>query len=170
MRVGRPRAIGRTKAIVLAAIVGAVLFSAYLGFLEYTNDSFPVKEKPFADYAVVQATQFNGTELYFKLGWTSSGNFTPMYAQITSPSSDEANSPVCDLGLRSVVKGQTLDLPFGVSAPTTALSSVDLAIAVRANANMTEFTIVYHVAQINAQTGNISPSNYACEQPPAPAP
>lgn len=108
--------------------------------------------------------------MYFKLRWTSSGNFTPLYAQITSPSSDEANSPVCDLGIGSVVTGQTLDLPFGTGAPASALSNVDLSIAVRANANMTEFTIVHTVAQINAQPGTISPSNYACEQPPAPAP
>ncbi|MDV3243818.1 MAG: hypothetical protein LYZ66_01430 [Nitrososphaerales archaeon] len=127
-----------------------------------------MQQRPFANFAAVTATEFNGTEIYFRLQWNSSGNFTPLYAQITSPSSDEANSPVCDLRVSSVVRGQSLDLPFATGAPSTSLTNVDLAIAVRANTNMTEFTIVYHVGQINAQPGMITPSGYACSQPPAP--
>lgn len=170
MDVRGSRAVSRARSAVIAAIAAAVILGAYFVYLAYTNDSFPTKQKPFADYAVVTATQFNGTELYFRLQWRSSGNFTPLYAQITSSSSDEANGPVCDLGVSSVVSGQTLDFPFGVSSPTSGLSNVNLAIAVRANANMTEFTIIHSLALISAQPGAISPSNYACEQPPAPPP
>ncbi|MDV3277784.1 MAG: hypothetical protein LYZ69_04870 [Nitrososphaerales archaeon] len=153
------------KLIVVVAVIGAAAFGLFLGYLAYTNDSFPTQEKPFAEYASVVATNFNGTEFYLKVQWTSTGNFTPFYAQLTSPTTDAANTPVCSLGITSVVKGQIIDLPFKISAPRTSVSSVDLAIAVRSNVNMTEFTIVYHVDQVTAQPGNIYPSAFACEQP-----
>ena len=165
MKTGRARAIGWAKVVVVAAIGGATAFGLFLGYLAYTNDSFPAQQKPFGDYASVVSSTFNGTEYYFKVEWTASSDFTPLFAQLTSPTSDAANTPVCGLNVSSVAKGQTLDLPFAISAPSTSLSSVDLAIAVRSNSNMTEFTIVYHVDSATAQPGNIYPSNIVCEQP-----
>ncbi|MDG6898378.1 MAG: hypothetical protein JRN24_01435, partial [Nitrososphaerota archaeon] len=156
MEIPRARAVGAAKAVVIVAIVGAAAFGLYLGYLAYTNDSFPAQQKPFGDYANVVATEFNGTELYYKIQWTAGGEFTPMFAQVTSSSTDAANTPVCGLNLTSVSNGQTIDLPFAiVGATSTSLSNVDLAIAVRANANTTEFTIVYHSDSIQGAKGDI---------------
>jgi hypothetical protein len=151
--------------VVIAAIVGATAFGLFLGYLAYTNDSFPAQQRPFGDYAKVVSMAFNGTEFYFRVEWTASSDFTPLFAQLTSPSSDAANTPVCGLNLTSIVKGQFVDLPFAISTPSTSLSNVDLAIAVRANSNSTEFTIVYHVDSVVAQPGKIYPSNFACLEP-----
>ena len=104
-------------------LVGALAFGLFLAYLEYQNQSFPATQKPFSDYATVVASEFNGTEVYFKVEWTTSGNFTPLYAQIGS-SVDAANSPVCDLGIASLSKGQTVDLPFATTSPEGALSDV----------------------------------------------
>lgn len=149
------------KILVIIAVVGAVAFGVVLGFLELQNDSFPTATKPFGDYATVVTSAFNGTEVYFRLEWTSSGNFTPMYAQITSDT-DIANSPVCQLGISSVSKEQTIDMPFAIAGTTSALADLDLSIAVKANSNSTEFTIQYQVGQWQAQPGDIVPSTYAC--------
>ena len=165
MKLRRSRGVSRTRLAVALVICGAVAFSLYLGYIAWSSSSFPVKEKPFGDYASVVTTEFNGTELYYKVQWNAANGFLPLYAQITSPQTDEANSPVCDLGLNTVVAGQMLDMPFGISAPKQALASVDLAIAVRATSNLTEFTIVYHIDQIIANPGKITPSNFACTQP-----
>ena len=81
----------KTKALVVAAIVGAVVFGLYLGYLALSNDSFPVQEKPFADYAKVVNSSFNGTELAFRLQWLDAG-YLPMYVQLTSPATDAANT------------------------------------------------------------------------------
>jgi hypothetical protein len=154
----------RTKTVVAVALVGALAFGLFLGYLEYENLSFPAATKPFGQYAQVVAWTFNGTEMYYKVMWTTQGNFTPLYAQIVS-SVDEANSPVCSLGIASISKGQTIDMPFAVSGgPTGALSDVELQIAVRANGNMTEFTIQYPMNQVVAQPGDITPSTYACSE------
>lgn len=165
MNIQGRRGTSWARILVVVAIVGAATFGLFLGYLAYTNDSFPTQEKPFAEYASVVASDFNGTEYFFKVQWTTSGNFTPLYAQLTSPNSDEANTPVCGLNLTSISRGETVDLPFGISTPSTALSSVDLSIAVRSNVNMSEFTIVYHVDEVTAQPGIIQPSGYACEEP-----
>ena len=165
MKTRRARGVSRARAAVLLVICGAVVFGLYLAYIAWSTSSFPVQEKPFSDYASVVATQFNGTELYYRVEWNSSSGLIPLFAQITSPQTDEANSPVCDLGLTTVAQGQMLDLPFGIAAPKQTLASVDLAIAVGTNPNSPQFTIVYHVDQINANPGDISPSNYACTQP-----
>ncbi|HUI86597.1 MAG TPA: hypothetical protein VLY21_05550 [Nitrososphaerales archaeon] len=149
------------KIAVVVAVVGALVFGLVLGLLEYQNDSFPATTKPFGDYAAVVASEFNGTEVYFQIEWTASGNYTPLYAQITSDT-DIANSPVCLLGMNSISKGQTVDMPFAVAGTTSALADVNLAVAVRANSNMSEFTIQYQMGQVEAQPGNILPSTFAC--------
>jgi len=165
MKLGRSRAISAVKMAVVIVICGSVAFGLYLAYLAWSTSSFPVQEKPFSDYAAVVSTQFNGTELAYRVEWNSTSGLVPLYAQITSPTTDEANSPVCGLGLTSVAQGQMLDLPFGIAAPKETLASVDLAIAVGTNPNSPQFTIVYHIDQINANPGDITPSNYACTQP-----
>jgi hypothetical protein len=164
LRFGRSRGLSRAGAVIAVVISGAVVFGLYLAFVAWSSSSFPTAEKPFSDYATVVSTQFNGTELYYRVEWNSTSGLVPLYAQITSPQTDEANSPVCDLGLGSVASGQMLDLPFGIAAPKQTLASVDLAIAVGASPNSPKFTIVYHIDQINAQPGKITPSNFACTQ------
>ena len=165
MRLRGSRGVSRSQGAVALVIVGALAFGLYIAFLAWSSSSLPVKERPFGDYATVVSAQFNGTEIYYKVEWNAGSGFLPLYAQITSPQTDEANSPVCDLGLSSVAQGQLLDLPFAVTAPKQALASVDLSIAVRQTSNMTEFTIVYHIGQIAAQPGTIPPSHFACSQP-----
>lgn len=165
MKLGRSRGVSWAGAAVIIVICGAVAFSLYLAFVAWSGSSFPTQEKPFADYAAVVSTQFNGTEIYYRVEWNSTGALVPLYAQITSPQTDEANSPVCDLGMSSVTAGQMIDMPFAITAPKQALASVDLAIAVGAAPNQPQFTIVYHIDQIGAQPGNITPSNFACSQP-----
>ncbi len=164
MKGAGARGPGRVKLIVVIGIAGAAAFGLFLSYLAYTVDSFPSHQKAFGDYATVLASEFNGTEFYFKLQWTSSGNYTPLFTQLTSPASDTANTPVCEIGLGPISKGRTLDLPFGLAAPRAALRNVDLSIAVRANSNMTEFTIVYHIDSVSAQPGTITPSNFVCSQ------
>ena len=165
MRFGESRAITRTGAVVAVVLVGATAFGLYLGYLAWTGSSFPTATEPFSDYATVLATQFNGTEIYYKIEWNSTSGLLPLYAQIASPQTDEANSPVCALGLTAVAAGQTIDLPFGIAAPKQTLASVDLYIAVGPNAKTPRFTIDYHIDQISADPGKIVPSNYACTQP-----
>ncbi len=165
MRYRRSRGISRAGAVILVVILGATAFGLYLAFIAWTSSSFPTATKPFGEYASVVTTQFNGTELYYRVQWNSTSGLLPLYAQIASPETDEANSPVCSLGLNSVTAGQMIDLPFGIAAPKQTLASVDLYIAVGASSNSPQFTIDYHIDQINAQPGNITPSNYACTQP-----
>ncbi len=140
-----------------------MVFGVFLAYLAWTNDSFPVQQKPFADYAAVQSYSFNGTEVVFQVRWLSS-DFLPLYAQMTSSTSDTANTPVCGLGLQSVSSGQVIPLPFGVSRPSATLTNLDLSMAVRSVATGSEFTIVYSVASLNAQQGNITPSGVVCHQ------
>jgi hypothetical protein len=151
------------KTIVVIMIVGAVAFGLLLGYLEYENQSMPSAEKPFGDYANVVSVAFNGTEVDFKVEWTASGNYLPLSAQIASDT-DSANSPLCSLGMTSIAKGQTVDLPFTTAEPETALVDVQLFIAVQTNTNKTQFTIEYDHGQINASPGDITPSTYACTQ------
>lgn len=148
---------------MIVVLTGAVAFGLLLGYLEYENQSFPTREKPFSSYANVVSVVFNGTEIDFKVQWTTSGNFTPLYAQ-TASDTDAANSPRCDIGISSVAKGQMIDLPFATAQPESALSDVQLFVGVQANSNMTQFTIEYDHGQVNAVPGDITPSTYACYQ------
>jgi hypothetical protein len=156
----------KTKALVVAAIVGAVVFGLYVGYLALSNDSFPVQEKPFADYAKVVSSSFNGTELAFRLQWLDAG-YLPMYAQLTSPATDAANTPVCLVGLSTVATGQTIFMPFTIRPPSATLSNVDLSIAVKSVSTGGQFTIVYNLAGISAGNAPIVPSNVTCRQPAA---
>jgi hypothetical protein len=154
------------KLAVIAVLAGAVAFGLFLGYLAYVNDSFPAQTRPFADYAQVTASYFNGTELAFSVRWENS-TALPLYAQVTSPSSDAANTPVCSVGLSSVSSGDSIFMPFAITPATAALSDVDLSIAVRSLATGSEFTIVYTVQAIQATNAPITPSNVSCEAPPA---
>ncbi len=149
---------------MVVAIVAAVVFGAYVGYLAWTNDSFPSEVRPFDKYASVASSSFNGTEFAFRVDWLNS-SYLPLYAQLTSPATDAANTPVCDLGLSSVSNGQTLFLPFAISPPSATVNNVDLSIAVRSLATGSEFTIVYNVPSAPATNAAITPSNVSCQQP-----
>jgi hypothetical protein len=165
---GRPTAQShstRAKVLVVAALVGALVFGLYLGYLAWANDSFPSQERPFGDYASVTSTFFNGTEFAFNLRWDND-SYLPLYAQLTSPATDSANTPVCDVGLSSVKSGQTIFMPFTIRPAAATLTNVDLSIAVRSVATGGEFTIVYSVASIKGTNVVITPSDISCQQPP----
>ena len=157
---GRP---SRAKFAVLGAIVGAVVFSIFLAYQAWTNDSFPVQQKPFGDYASVQSYSFNGTEIGYQVRWLSS-DYLPLFAQVTSSTTDAANSPVCGLGLQKVSSGQVIPLPFGVSQPSATLTNVELSIAVKSLTTGGEFTIVNRITSVSAQQGNVMPSGFVCQQ------
>ncbi len=152
------------RLIVGAAIVGAVAFGLLIGYLAYSSDSFPAQTRPFADYARVVYSSFNGTEYAFRVEWNSS-SYVPLFTQLTSPATDAANTPVCDLKMSGIASGQTIFLPFTISPATATLSNVDLAIAVQSATNSTQFTIVYNVPLVSATNDPITPSNITCQQP-----
>jgi len=152
------------RAVVVIAIAGAVAFGIYLGYLAWANDSFPAQVRPFADYASVSSSTFNGTEFAFNLSWTNS-SFLPLYAQLTSPATDAANTPVCNIGYSSVHSGQVIFMPFKISPASATLTNVDLSIAVKSLATGNEFTILYNIPSISATNSPISPSNVSCQQP-----
>jgi hypothetical protein len=149
---------------VLIAVVGAVIFGLYVGYLAYANDSFPAQQRPFDQYASVVSSSYNGTEFAFQVRWLN-GSYLPLYAQLTSPASDSANTPVCETQLTAVATNQTLFMPFTISPPTGTLSNVDLSIAVKSLANGDQFTIMYNIASASATNAAITPSNYSCQQP-----
>lgn len=153
------------KLVVLVAIAGAVAFGLYVGYLAYANDSFPTRTEPFVNFANVTSYAFNGTEFAFRLTWENASAL-PLYAQLTSPSTDAANTPVCDLGIGNVSSGQEIFMPFAISPESATLSDVHLSIAVRPLAGGGEFTIVYNVPVIAAGNSPIIPSNIACREPP----
>jgi hypothetical protein len=152
------------RLLVVVAIVGAAAFGLFLGYLAYTNDSFPAQQRPFGDYASVVYSSFNGTEFAFHVEWLNA-SYVPLYAQLTSQTTDAANTPVCSIGLSVVKSGQMVFMPFGISPASVTLSNVDLSIAVKSAINSTEFTIVYTVASVSASNGIITPSNLSCEEP-----
>lgn len=152
------------KIVVVAAIVGAVVFGLYLAYLAYTNDSFPAQERPFSDYATVASSSFNGTEFAFNVRWNNA-SYLPLFAQLTSPATDAANTPVCGIGYSRVQAGQVIFMPFTISPASATLTNVDLAVAVKSVATGAEFTIVYNVASISATNAPITPSNLSCQQP-----
>ena len=152
------------KLLVIIALLGAIAFGLLIGYLAYSSDSFPAQERPFADYAKVVYSSFNGTEYAFRVEWNSS-NYVPLFTQLTSPATDAANTPVCDLEMASIRTGQTIFLPFTISPETASLSNVDLAIAVQSATNSTQFTIIYNVPLVNASNTAITPSNITCQEP-----
>jgi len=152
------------KLLVVVALVGAVAFGLLVGYLAYSNDSFPAQTRPFASYAKVVYSSFNGTEYAFRVEWNSS-NYVPLFTQLTSQATDAANTPVCDLKLSSMRSGETIFLPFTISPASATLSNVDLAIAVQSATNSTQFTIIYNVASVSATNAPITPSNITCQQP-----
>jgi len=152
---------------VILAIGGAVGFGLLLGYLAWANDSFPAQERPFSTFARVGSSTFNGTEYAFRVQWLSP-DFMPLYAQLTSPSSDSANTIVCDVNSTIVGGNETLFMPFGLSSPSTSLSNVDLRIAVQSRVNGTRFTIDYNVGSVAALQGNIQPQDMSCQEPVAP--
>ena len=152
------------RALVIISLVGATAFGLYLGYLALTNDSFPAQTMPFSDYANVTSYSFNGTEFAFHLQWYNA-SYLPLYAQLTSPATDAANTPVCGTGYTEVQAGQAIFMPFTISPVSATLSNVDLSIAVKSNATGGEFTIVYNVALISASNTPITPSDYSCQEP-----
>ena len=152
------------KLLVLAALVGAVAFGLFVGYLAYSNDSFPSQTRPFTSYARVVYSSFNGTEYAFRVEWSSS-NYVPLFTQLTSQATDAANTPVCDLSMSSIKAGEIIFLPFTINPASATLSNVDLAIAVQSATNSTQFTIVYNVPQISATNAPITPSNITCQEP-----
>ena len=157
------RGVEGEKLLVIGAVAGAVIFGGYLGFLAWSNGSFPAQQRPFGDYATVVSAEFNGTDYSFALKWLNS-SYLPMYAQLYSPTDDAADSPVCDLQRSSVAADEVFYLPFGTSAPATVLSNVELSIAVKPLSGGGEFTIVYSVASVTAVPGNVYPSEITCAQ------
>jgi len=152
------------RLLVIAAVVGATAFGLLLGYLAYTSDSFPAQERPFSDYASVVYSSFNGTEYAFRVQWNT-GNYVPLYTQLTSPDTDAANTPVCSINMSSITNGQIIFLPFTISPASAALSNVDLSIAVQSATNSTQFTIVYNVPSVSATNQLITPSNVTCQEP-----
>jgi len=164
----RPRApegnFSAVKALVVIAIIGAAVFGVYLGYLAWSQDSFPTATKPFGNYAVVTSDNFNSTEFAFNLTWENASAL-PIKAQLTSPSTDAANTPVCEVGLTSVTKGQNIFMPFTITPETATLISVSLNIDVQPTGGGGDFTITYSVASILASNTPISPSNITCQEP-----
>jgi hypothetical protein len=158
------RGPSRSRVLVATALVGAAIFGLYVGYLAWTNDSFPAQERPFDQYASVVSSSFNGTEFAFQVRWLN-GSYLPLYAQLTSPASDSANTPVCETRLTAVPTNHTLFMPFTISPPTATLTNVDLSIAVKSLATGGQFTIVYNIASTSATNAAIAPSNYSCSQP-----
>ena len=158
------RRVSTTRILVIAAVVGAVAFGLYLGYLAWANDSFPAQVMPFSDYATVTSSSFNGTEFAFSVRWNNA-SYLPMFAQLTSPATDAANTPVCSLGYSAVEAGQVIFMPFTISPASATLSNVDLSIAVKSIATGSEFTVVYNVAGVSATNTPIVPSDVSCQQP-----
>ena len=152
------------KLLVVAVVAGALVFGGYVGYLAWVNDSFPAQQRPFSEYAAVTTSTFNGTEYSFTIQWLRSDT-APLYAQLTSPSTDAANTPVCDIGVDTVQAGQQSFMPFAISQHVAVLSNVELSIAMKSVVNGSEFTIVYDVSTVTANPGNILPSNVSCSQP-----
>jgi hypothetical protein len=156
--------ISTAKVLVIIAIAGAVVFAVYIGYLAFVNESFPVEERPFSNYAVMASPpQFNGTEISFHVTWLNS-DYLPVKAQVTSATSDAANSPTCYVNLASVSAGQVIAMPFGLSATTPIIQSAQLSIDVSTVSTGHEFTIVYTVNNTSAVQGDVTPTNISCQE------
>lgn len=159
------RGVSRGRAAIVIALVGALAFGLYLGYLAYANDSFSTTVKPFDDYANVTSYNFNGSELAYNVTWENSSAL-PLYAQVTSPSTDAANTPVCSIGLSSVTSGQNVFMPFTINPEDATLQSVNLNIEVKDLASGHQFSIVFSLSLVNATNNPITPSDISCEEPP----
>ncbi len=147
-------------------LAGAVIFGLYIGYLAFANDSFPSQTRPFGDYAQVTSTVFNGTEFAVTLNWQNSSAL-PLYTQLTSSSTDAANTPVCNVGLTTVSKGQSIFMPFAITPTSASVSNADLSIAVKSLSTGSEFTIVYSFPPVSASNVVITPSDISCSQGPS---
>lgn len=158
----RKWSLGRTA--VILAIVTAVVFAVFLGYLAFANQSFPAEQRPFGDYAVMAAPpQFNGTELSFHIRWLNP-DYLPVKAQITSDTTDSANSPACYTGLQSVTSGQIISMPFGLGSASPTAQNVQLSIDVTTVATGHEFTIVYTINSTAAANGDVTPKDISCQE------
>ena len=152
------------KILVILVIVAAVVFGAYVGYLGFANQGFPVEERPFRDYAtMVSPPQFNATEISFHVGWLNS-SYIPVKAQITSDTTDAANSPACYFDLQTITAGQVIAMPFGLGSATATINNLRLSIDVRTLSTGHEFTIVYTVNSTSATNGDVSPTNVSCQE------
>ncbi len=158
-----PRRVSSGKAVVVAALLGAVVFGGYLGYLAWANDSFPSQQQPFANYAEVSSVVFNGSEYAITVTWLTP-SYIPEYVQITSSVSDAANSPVCGLNLTSTSSGEMIFLPFGFDGPSEAPTSVTLWMAVKPPVG-SEFTIQQTIDNYTARVGDIFPVQLSCNEP-----
>ena len=140
------------------------MFAAYIGYLAFVNESFPVEERPFANYAVMASPpQFNGTEISFHVRWLNS-DYLPVKAQITSATTDAANSPTCYLDLSSVSAEQVIAMPFGLGSATPVVTNVQLSIDVSTVATGHEFTIAYTINSTSAVNEQVTPTNVSCQE------
>jgi len=156
------RRISTGKLLVIIALVGAVIFASYIGYLAFANDSFPVEQMPFSTYAAMASPpQFNGTEISFHIRWLNS-DYIPVKAQITSDTTDAANSPTCYTDINNVTAGQVIAMPFGLGSATAVATDVQLSIDVSPVATGHDFTIVYTVNSTSAAQGDVTPTNITC--------
>jgi len=150
--------------LVIAVMAVAVIFAAYIGYLAFANESFPVEQRPFGNYAAMASPpQFNGTEISFHVRWLNS-DYIPVKAQINSDTTDAANSPTCYLDLTSVNASQVIAMPFGLSSATPVITNVQLSIDVSTVATGHDFTIVYTVNSTSAAQGDVTPTNISCQE------
>ncbi len=164
MKQSSTRGRSKGRAVVILALLSATAFALFIGYQIWSNQSFPVDERPFSQYAAVASATFNGTEYAFTVKWLANDS-APLYAKVTSGT---AESPLCTVDAGTPPGGQTLFMPFGLSAPSGSLSDVDLLIAVKSIPTGAQFTIVYHVDSVTATPGNIQPQNLSCAQTSAP--
>lgn len=158
------RGISKAKVLVIAVMAVAVIFAAYIGYLAFANESFPVEQRPFGNYAAMASPpQFNGTEISFHVRWLNS-DYIPVKAQINSDTTDAANSPTCYLDLTSVNASQVIAMPFGLSSATPVITNVQLSIDVSTVATGHDFTIVYTVNSTSAAQGDVTPTNISCQE------
>lgn len=157
--------LSRGKVAIILVIAAAVVFGTYIGYLGFANQSFPVEEKPFANYAAMASPpQFNGTEISFQVRWLNS-DYVPVLAQISSNVTDTANSVACGTGLKNASAGEVIDMPFGLSSATITAVGVQLFIDVQPVVHgSSDFTIVYNIGSISASPGNVTPTSYACQE------
>jgi len=157
------RKLSKGKVVVVLVIAATVIFGIYVGYLAFANQSFPVEQKPFSDYATMASPpQFNGTEMSFHVKWLNP-DFFPVLAQITSNTTDAANSIACGTGLENATAGQVIAMPFGLGTATTTAVGVQLFIEVQPVAGGSDFTIVYNINSISALQGDVTPTTYSCQ-------
>ncbi len=151
------------RILIVASIGAAVVFGLYFGIMLWANDSFPQQTEPFANYATITSTAFNGTVYSFTMKWTSNDTI-PLYAQLSWTDSDQESSLVCDFGV-SAPPTSPVVMPFGIDGVQATLTAIQLDIAVKTLSTGSEFTIVYNVNSVNATASGNLAQNYACTEP-----